>query len=309
MIAKLIGVTSVTTTQFAAHADVQALWPIAPCEMIAFPDCRIVRLNSFMEYELVKAPGMTTEFVKWGRGSRYHMVDLLKEGEGNLVELGDLAGQPQAKLVKWLSVNGLLGFRPARALSQPELLHIVNLGTRRIHGSENRMLFAYEPVCLVREAAQIAKAASKLYDAIRSDDQATRREKLAAILEMNPDTRAGHEIEMRVCGVPIGLHIAPQRSAEWTRVALEGLATLTDRYLPSEFSLYWEEDLKSSRNLTYGWKVHSHFGALSLKMAHRRSERRYCEVCNAPLHARSRTDAMTCGPTCRKRRQRRRTSN
>jgi len=285
------------------------MWPVGPCETITLPDCRIVRLNSFMEYEIVKAPGVTTEMVKWQGGSSPHMVDLLKEGHGNLIDLGFLEGKSESELVHWLSQNGLLGFRPPRALSHPGLIHILSQGTRRFHGSENQMFFAYEPVCLVREAVQIAKAASTLYEAIGIDDQAKRQKKLAAILQMNPDTRVGREIEMSVCGVPIGLHIAPRKSTEWTTVALEGLAALTDRYLPSEFSLYWEEDVRSPRNLTYGWKVHSHFGALFLKMAHRRSKRRYCEVCNTPLHSRSRPQTRTCGAKCRKRLERRNASS
>lgn len=260
-----------------------------------------------MEYELVKAPGLTTEMVKWRRDSQHRMVDLLKEGEGNLVDLGDLAGKPQSELVEWLSQNGLLGFRPPRALSHPELLHLINLGSRRVHGTENRMFFAYEPVCLIREAVQIAKAASRLYGAIRIEDPQDRKRTLAEMIQMNPHTGANGGIEMSIFGVPIGLHIEPKKSIEWNRVALEGLADLTDRYLTSEFSLYWEEGRGITRRLAYGWRVRSHFGALFLKMAHRRvrSGQRYCEICTKPLHLKAMPQARTCSVKCRKRLQRR----
>ncbi|MEP6889213.1 MAG: hypothetical protein ABI955_00785, partial [Nitrospirota bacterium] len=208
-----------------------------------------------MEYELVKAPGLTTEMVKWQPDSQHRMVDLLKQGEGNLVDLGDLDGKPQSELVKWLSQNGLLGFRPPRALSHSELLHLINLGSRRVHGPENRMFFAYEPVCLIREAVQIAKAASRLYGAIRIEDPQHRKRMLEEVIQMNPHTRSTGEIEMSVFGVPIGLHIEPRKSIGWTRVALEGLADLTDLYLRSEFSLYREEGMGITRSLDYGWKV------------------------------------------------------
>lgn len=300
--------TTVTPARFAAHADVQAIWRIAPCETISFPDCRVVRLNSGMEYELVKAPGVETEMVKWKRGVPYQNVDLLKGGEGNLSDLGDLDDRPLAEMVDWLSRYGLLGFRPPRALSHPELIHLIDRGRDRVHGSENRMYFTYEPVCLVREAVRIAKAASSLYQVIKIDDSQERQSRLAAILQMNPDTRACNEISMSVFGVPIGLHIQPKKPTEWTRVAVEGLAELTDRYLTGEFSLYWEEGKGNTRRLAYGWKVRSHFGALFLKMAHRSSGRRYCEICNEPLPSRSRPQTRTCSAKCRKQLQRRRAS-
>ena len=261
-----------------------------------------------MEYELVKAPGVETEMVKWKRGVPYQNVDLLKGGEGNLSDLGDLDDRPLAEMVDWLSRYGLLGFRPPRALSHPELIHLIDRGRDRVHGSENRMYFTYEPVCLVREAVRIAKAASSLYQVIKIDDSQERQSRLAAILQMNPDTRACNEISMSVFGVPIGLHIQPKKPTEWTRVAVEGLAELTDRYLTGEFSLYWEEGKGNTRRLAYGWKVRSHFGALFLKMAHRSSGRRYCEICNEPLPSRSRPQTRTCSAKCRKQLQRRRAS-
>jgi hypothetical protein len=263
-----------------------------------------------MEYDLVKAEGYNTEMVRWSAKASRHKIDLLEQEVG-LSDLGSLAEAPQEELLTWLSKYGLLGFRPPRELSHPDLLHMIILGANRVHGQGNRLYFAYEPLYLVKEGARVARAASALYAAIRITESKKRMLELAKIIQMNHETATGYgkpddgvvnrEIEMKVLEVPIGFHIQPKTPVEWTNVAISGLSNLTDHYLSSEFSLSWMEPTVPSRNIKSGWKVRSLLGAMFFKMAHQLSTRRYCRLCNKPLSSQARSDAQVCGPTCRKR--------
>lgn len=293
--------------QFSAHAPIQAMWLVAPCERFTLPNCRLVRGSSWMEYELVKAEGCSTDMVKWKGDSQFHKVNILEE-KGNLTELGCLAEAPAEQLVNWVSRHGLLGFRPIkrRLLSHPELAHVIILGANRVHGPENEVRYQYEPLSLIKEGARIARATAALYEAIRIADVRRRENALVELIHMNPDTGVGRkdspsEIEMRAFDVPIGLHIQPITPSDWTKVAVEGLSHLTDAYLSSEFTLYWSEAKGLRRKISCGWKVQSLFGGLFLKMVSHLRETLYCVVCGEPLNNRVRSHAKTCGVSCRQR--------
>lgn len=268
-----------------------------------------------MEYGFEKAEGRSVEIVRWKPGSRPRKVNLLTES-GGLDELGRLADAPVKEVVRWVSKWGLLGFRPSSELiSEQGLVHVITLGNERVHDSGNQIAYAYEPLPLILKAARIARSVSALCSAIRIQNGDERQRKLAELIRMNPNTgtrfvrreprtgeliRDSPEIEMSILGVPIGLHKVPKTPVEWTSLALEGLAGVTDQCLSSEFSLYWSEPTGLRRKITCGWKVRSLLGGLFLKMASQLRETRSCIVCGKPLSNLARSHARACGPTCRK---------
>lgn len=213
---------------------------------------------------------------------------------------------PAAKLVEWVSRRGLLGFRPvSKLVSLPGFIHPITLGDRRVHGLENKLDYAYEPLQLIQEAAKTAQAAIALYAAITKDDVGARASALREIIQMNPGTwtrsqEEFREIEMSICGIVIGNHAQPKTPAKWTKIAIEMLADLTDRCLTSEFTLYWSEHKVLRRKIIAGWKVRSLFGALFLKMATHIRWARYCRVCGNALNSSARRDAELCSSRCRK---------
>ncbi len=257
-----------------------------------------------MEYELEKAPGEETEMVIWANAKEYRTVQLLKM-TGSIADLASLCYGSESSLLDWLSNNGLLGFRPVRTLSHPNLVHLVNRGVHRIHGRENSIFHAYEPLCLIIEGMRVARAAYALYKATEIDNVQERQTVIKQIIRVNEGTHIGDEFEMEVFDIPIGLHRLPNNSLQWTRLAIEGLADITDNCLAHEFSLSWAEASERSRRITPEWKIRSHLGALFYKMAHQMHQRRYCAFCKRPLPLTSRPQTKTCSDRCRQSHRRR----
>lgn len=307
MVVFAVSVTTVTSQKkrFALQGPIQAPWRVAPCELYTLLGYRFASGANGMEYKLEPSIGSSVEMVRWKQRGRSRQVELMEE-DGSLYELGSLVDASTVELVNWVSRRGLLGFRPSNELiSAPGLVHSITLGSERVHGPENELGYAYEPLLLIQEAARVAQAATALYEAIRKDDVLKRAGAIREILQMNPDTGVRYsgvtEIEMSVFSISIGLHEYPKIPAKWTMLAIEALAELTDRYLSSEFTLYWSEPKAMVRTVTTGWKVRSHFGAMFLKMASRLRRARHCKICKEPLNSRARSDAQICSSKCRKR--------
>jgi len=316
-------VTTVTSKKkhFAVHAAIQATWMVAPCEMFTLQNYRLARGSAWMEYRIIEAEGCSVEMVRWKPGCRSRKVNLLEEG-GSLDELGSLTNASAEELVKWVSRRGLLGFRPSEELlSNTSLLHVLNVGGNRADGPENTISYTYEPLSLIREATYLARSAFVLFEAIRIDDAKKRQCKIADVIQINPktgwryvrrDPRSGGLVpdstrfEMWICGVHIGQHIKPRTPVQWTNLAVQALSDLTERCLSSEFTLYWSEAGERRRTMANGWKIRSLVGGLFLKMAHRLSERRYCQSCCNPLSNRARPNTKTCGARCRQQLKRKR---
>src|SRR6185436_18316205 len=148
-------------------------------------------------------------------------------------------------------------------------------GVQRVHGPENALVPTYEPLSLIWEGVQVARAATALYKALSLSEGQKRQKILEKIIQTNQKTYVNDEFETSVFNILIGLHKQPHNLIEWTTLALEGLADITDNCLAGEFSLLWAEAGGMRRSLTQEWKVRSHLGALFLKMAHQLTKRRY----------------------------------
>ena len=274
---------------------------IALCELYTLQNYRLARSSNRMEYRLEEAAGSRVEMVRWTPGQEPHQVDPLEE-DGNLYELGSIADAPIKKLVEWVSTRGLLGFRHlGKTVPQLGLSLWIIPGAERFHGPEHRVGFAYEPLELITEGAKVAAAATALYWVLSLEDGDKRGSAVSRLIRMNPGTRIYDQVEMSVLGVPIGLHRPAKNPKEWTALGIAGLSDLTDRNLGSEFTLYWSGPEGLKRKMTSGWKAHSLFGALFLKMASHLREARFCTVCRKPLDSRAPSHAQTCSSTCRKR--------
>ena len=298
-----ISVTNVTLPEFKAAGSIQSAWRAAACEQVTFQRFRLVRFpNRPMEYGLTPDSDATVEMVVWMESTETKHVDLLR-ADVSLLDLAALADQPNTELIKWVSKWGFLGFRPWYFLSHPRLITHIIPGSDRFFGPEHRIVYGYEPLALIRESTNVAKAATALYQALKTPEIHERAQKFNALIRPDNSTRVGNEIQMRVFGVDIGKHSLPRKPVGYDRLALRGLGVLTDWYLGSEFQLHWTKERVTTREICLGWKVQSLLGALYLKLGYalRRSR---CQACGAPI-GHLRLGAKTCGPTCRQRLTRR----
>jgi len=275
----------------------------APCKLLKLNQVRLVRVqNKPMEYVLKTDSDATVEMVRWIDNAEVKLFDPLGV-DLSLHDLASLADQTNTELIKWISKWGFLGFRPVYPLSHSLLVTHIIPGRDRFFGPEHRIAYGYEPLALIRESINVAKAATALYQALKAPSIHDRAKNLKELIIPDDSTRVGNEIKMRVFGVDIGKHAQPHKSVEYDRLALRGLGILTDWYLGSEFQLYWTEERVLTHEIRLGWKVQSLLGALYLKLGYSLRRAR-CVACGAPI-GHLRQGAKTCGPACRQRMRRR----
>jgi len=295
-------VTSVTLPYFNAVGPIQAKCLAVTCEQATLQGRRLIRVpNRALEYDLKPDPGASVEMLRWAKSAKGKEFDPLR-ADVTLLDLAELADQPDTELIKWVSKWGSLGFRPLSPLSGEGLITYIMPGRDRFFGPDHRVVYGYEPLALIRESITVAKAATTIFQVLKMPSIHDRARKIKELILPDDSTRVGNEIQMWIFGVGIGKHPQPRKPVDYDRLALGGLGVLTDLYLDSELQLYWTEQRKRTREICLGWKVQSLLGALYLKLGYVLRRTR-CQVCGDPIGHR-RQGATTCGPACRQQKSR-----
>ena len=142
---------------FHTRAPIQASWYRASCELAELRRSRWLRDDSSpMHYRLAHGGTDRVMMVRWTRQALPTITYPL-DNDCSLRTLGALADQPDEALVAWTSQWGLLGFRLQGEALPPPWTHVVVPGADTQTWKIEQEQFAYEPLELIREGAQVAQ--------------------------------------------------------------------------------------------------------------------------------------------------------
>ena len=288
----------------AVTGEISCLQEVAQCHLFRFKNYRLVRSDKPddpMGYRLEPARNNSVPMIGFVKDAPFRVVEPLRT-ECSLADLAQLAGRSDVELVQWVSKWGLLGYM-CRNQSDRTVSQQLN---KHANVSPYHYAFA-EPVELVREATEVAQAATALHAVLELPDVTDRTARLKALIKsgpveypLGPKTSDFWFRTDYVAGVSIGdnLEEFPNSPQEWTKRAVDGLQYLIRRYFSLNLVLDYASRVEARRPTKFRWHVHSLLGALFLKMLEEWRKTRYCEFCKSRIDHR-RPQATTCSNTCR----------
>lgn len=242
------------------------------------------------------------------KGEPFREVDPLNGG-CSLDKLGALYEAEAPRFAEWCSEWGLVGsfcenYREPRI--RRALEHYADWSLLRGLAGTSLGASPYgEPLALLREAANVARAASRLYWALDDENYTARVQKLRKLIEKGETKMLGGpdgfpDRQDSLFGVSIGSteEDFPETPVEWNHRGWQGINYLVDTYFNQNLSLVFG-DLGGRRRPQPYWRINSLMGILFFKLFTTWRGSRYCEICGARIDHR-RLKAKTCGARCRK---------